>query len=92
MFKCEDCGDIEFTTIDGHRFSDRLLEGVTFEIRESPSPTKQIKYTIKVIDEDKDYFEQFNEKMWLENASEYVHGIDLVTCPKCRGDVIINEN
>ena len=93
MFKCEDCDDVKYLLIDGYNFADRLLEGITFEIRTLPDSeqTSEKKYSVKVIDDDKDYFYQFNESMWLERTLEFAHETDNGICPKCEVEVIINE-
>jgi len=88
-FKCDKCGGVDYVTVDGYGFGDRVLEGVLFEIRFAKGAKK---YKATVESSAKEYFSTLNEKMWLKRAEEYVQGTDAASCPKCGDDVAMNED
>jgi hypothetical protein len=83
---CEGCGALEYVLIDGYDIGDRLLEGVMFEIRQVNG-----KYTATTRADSKDYMADLNEKKWLKAMREYAAETDTATCPKCHGEVAMNE-
>lgn len=52
--------------INGYDVGGRILEGVIFEIT-----LKGEEIEVQVNEEDKDYFHQLNEKMWIENVKTH---------------------
>jgi len=86
-FSCAKCGELEEITIDGCVLADRLLEGVTFRITK-----KDDNLSAKVIPEHEEYFEQFNQTMWLEKALDCVEPNAVAfSCSKCGDDVEIAD-
>lgn len=68
--------------INGYNVGDRLLEGVMFEVIVKENKIDSIKPYKK---NDKEYFEQFNEKYWMpefKKYAEYVINNDIVTLSK----------
>lgn len=57
--------------IDGYHIADRLLEGVMFHVHFEDDKI----LSVKIDEEDADYFSQFNEKMFLERVSKYALNI-----------------
>ena len=60
---CPNCGTRDHALVCGDALADRIFEDVWFEIR-----IVKDKVVIKVQDDAKDYFEQFNKKYFLEEA------------------------
>lgn len=85
-FKCDDCGDLEYVLIDGYGFGDRQLEGVSFVVSIEDGEKKVV-----VCKDDKDYCKTLNMKHWLEEAHKYVNEEDFAECPKCGGDVDLDD-
>ena len=81
--KCNKCGEIEYSLINGYDVAERLLEDVLFEVRIINNKI----IVVKVREEDRDYFEQFNTKKWLLEIKNLVKDMDFLSCPKCNGDI-----
>jgi hypothetical protein len=79
---CEDCGNLPYVEVDGYCVGDRLLEGVIFRFYPNRS--------VKVRDEDADYFDGLNKQLWLKRIQEYVvDGADDTICPKCKKEAYV---
>ena len=70
--------------LDGYAFGDRLLEGVTFEIR-----IKNGKVTAATTLGCKSYMADLNEKKWLKEAARFATGYDNLECPNCHSEVVM---
>lgn len=86
-FHCEECGDLDYVVVDGYEYGDRALEGVGFEIRKDNSG----KLSIKISDEDADYFSQFNAEHFYNMILELVSKHGMVNCPDCGEEIEIEH-
>jgi hypothetical protein len=59
------------TEIDGYHFGDRLLEGVMFDVTFENKEGEWKVTDVKVQKECESYFQDLNQKLWLERAKEY---------------------
>jgi hypothetical protein len=81
---CEDCGeDLPYVEIDGYAVGDRLLEGVVFHFFPNRS--------VKVRDEDAEYFDGLNNRKWLKRIQEFVLETGGGICPTCKKDAYVEE-
>jgi len=85
---CDHCGEIEHGEYDGYGVAERLLEGVTFEVR-----IKKNKIVATVQEDDKSYFKDNHISItkWCKEVVDCVKDEEL-TCPKCRQDAYILED
>ena len=79
--ECSQCGPLEFVVIDGYDFSERLLEGIKFKVFSD----ERVEY------EKSNYTDGLNMAKWVKEAVECVKETDVVNCPKCGDEVVINE-
>ena len=81
---CEDCGErLPYVIIDGYTVGERILEGVKFHF----FPNR----TVKVRDEDVEYFETLNKHMWLKRVQALALDGEDVICPKCHKEAYVEE-
>ena len=87
-FNCQKHGPIEYVLLDGYQFGDRLLEGVMFQV----CVDDERKYSVVIDPGSADYFAQLNEEMWLDKASDYMKGADILSCheKECSFDVAVD--
>jgi len=64
---------VKTAEFDGYSISDRLLEGLMFQITVQEDGT--LKASVK--DKDKDYFSDFNQEKWLKIAVDYAYKNDI---------------
>lgn len=86
-FNCGNCGEVEYVIIDGYGYGDRLLEGVTFEVRRDDDG----KFHAQVEEFSRDYFAQFNQAMYLEKIEQGMETEEFAICPQCGEEVTINK-
>jgi len=80
-FDCPNCGQIDKALVDGYGIGDRLLEDVWFEI---VIDGKKLK--VKVDDDAKDYFDQFDSKLWYDIVEKEVRN-GHAECPNCHEEI-----
>ena len=81
---CEDCGEnLPHVEVDGYAVGDRLLEGVIFHFFPNRS--------VKVRDEDADYFKNLNKSLWLKKIQEHVLDGGETLCPLCKEEAYVEE-
>lgn len=85
-FKCETCGEVDHVRIYGYEFGDKILEDVWFKVRITGK-----KWSAEVAEESKSYFATLNTKLWLRRAVEHARDLDIAICPKCSGEIAINQ-
>lgn len=86
-FNCEHCGEVDYVVVDGYRYGERLLEGVAFEVRRDDDG----KYHAQVEEVARDYFAQFNQRMYLDQIEADVATEEFAICPKCGDEVRLNN-
>jgi hypothetical protein len=81
---CEDCGEnLPYVIVDGYSVGERILEGVIFHFY----PNR----TVKVRDEDEEYFNTLNRIMWIKRVRELALEGEDVICPKCKKQAYVEE-
>ena len=83
LFKCDNCGDLDYVLFDGYGFGDRMLEGVIFKGFKSGK--------VEITEDSKSYFEDLNKRKWLKEAKEYLAELDCAQCPTCGDDCDVFE-
>lgn len=83
VITCEGCGVLDHVTVDGYSVGDRMLEGVTFEVRWTPAG----RLIVNVAQKDEEYFRRLSRVKWLKAVKDFVKDTDTATCPKCNEDV-----
>ena len=86
--KCDNCGEIDHIIVDGYSFGDRLLEGVSFMVKDENGKPKAFGVTPAC----QDYFDDLNQKKWLGACEDYCEHLDIAQCPKCGDDVVVWGN
>jgi hypothetical protein len=86
-FDCGNCGQIDHVIIDGYNYGDRLLEGVTFEVRRDDDG----KFHSQVEEFSREYFSQFNQERYLNMINEGMEHEEFAICPTCGEEVVINK-
>lgn len=81
QFECPNCGPIDKALVDGYGIGDRLLEDVWFGVEIDGKKLK-----VQVDPDAKDYFEQFNEKLWYDKVKEEARNHH-AECPQCHEEV-----
>lgn len=80
---CDKCGPLDMVEFDGYSIGERILEGVTFEVKWGPGG----KLFPNVAKKDEGYFQQLNKAKWLKEVGSFAKSTDIATCPKCKADV-----
>lgn len=86
-FNCGNCGQIDCVIVDGYGHGDRLLEGVTFEVRRDDDG----KYHAQVEEFSRDYFARFNQQPYLGKIEAGMDNEEFAICPRCGEEVLINK-
>ena len=86
--KCDKCGELDHVLVHGYDFGDRLLEDVWFKVKDEGGHPK----AMGVTPECQEYFDDLNTGKWLGACEAFCEHLDLATCPKCRGEVVVWGN
>ena len=82
---CDNCGAIDYVLVDGYAVGDRLLEGVLFKVEDKEGKP----HTLGVVEEDEEYFDQFNKAKFIAEMDTLCENEDEAECPNCGGYVEI---
>ncbi len=94
LFYCLNCKKhIDEVNVDGYGFGDRMLEGVTYRVKNvdgKPEVLGVLDFDDKIIDpKDDAYMHQLNFKLWNEKCIEYCEELDIASCPTCGDDILV---
>lgn len=90
--KCDDgegggCGVVDHALFDGYSFGGRTMEGVMFkafyrdgELVAAPVDGWNSAYLCKL-----------NQEYWSKQANAFVRMLDLASCPKCKGELVMPD-
>ena len=79
---CDNCGELDYVTLDGYNIGEKLLEGVKFKVW-----IKNGAYRAWFLDPDDEYLDQINKEYWIARCIDILPDMEEAICPLCGSSV-----